>query len=183
MEQTDKNDNDTKPWDGPLTLCTTDSPPPYVPPSRIAANLYVGCEYASVNAERLQKDHGIVHVIVAAHKDDTHLLATTTKNTNNSSCDAPMRVTVLGINDRPSEQISRYFEQVYNIYSALQEGEALLIHCISGVSRSGAIAVALLMKTCHLSYENALALARQGRPCISPNRGFRKQLKSYEDEL
>ena len=177
MEQ-EKEETNHELWDGPLTLCTTNLPPPYVPPDRIAPNLYVGCEYASVNVEQLQEDYGIGHVIVAAHEGDTHIRRPPNNNHN------PISVTVLDIDDRPSEDISKYFDQVHDAYSAQQqEGKSLLIHCVSGVSRSGSLAVALLMKTYHLSYEDAVALARQGRPAISPNRGFQKQLLKYEQQL
>jgi protein-tyrosine phosphatase len=55
----------------------------------------------------------------------------------------------------------------------------VLVHCVSGISRSGAIATAYAMNTHQLSYEEALSTLRQHRPMIHPNSGFQQQIKTY----
>jgi dual specificity phosphatase 12 len=56
----------------------------------------------------------------------------------------------------------------------------VLVHCIQGVSRSGAVIVALLMRSRSLNYESALALARKSRAVIAPNEGFADQLRLWQ---
>lgn len=170
--------------DGTLTLCrkcgaqaqsleqkTLRKPQPYKVPSNLGHRIFVGCEHSTRDALHLQESLHIGHVIVAARMADTHL------NTNILPC------TVLDIDDDPLENISHYFDQVYDIYQRLPSEDGLLIHCVSGISRSGALAVALLMRLLKLSYQQALVLAQQSRPCIAPNSGFQKQLLEYEATL
>jgi hypothetical protein len=58
----------------------------------------------------------------------------------------------------------------------------VLVHCAAGVSRSGSIVVAYLMKKYNLSYDDALEMARSKSPRIRPNTSFEKQLRNWENE-
>jgi hypothetical protein len=55
----------------------------------------------------------------------------------------------------------------------------VLVHCLQGISRSGAIIVAYLMRTKSMDYDSALALARKSRSIIMPNSGFADQLRLW----
>jgi len=55
----------------------------------------------------------------------------------------------------------------------------VLIHCTQGISRSGALIIAYLMRTLSLPYASALSLARESRALITPNAGFEKQLRIW----
>ncbi|KAK8113141.1 hypothetical protein PG984_013667 [Apiospora sp. TS-2023a] len=55
----------------------------------------------------------------------------------------------------------------------------VLVHCLQGVSRSGAVAVAYTMQALGLDYDAALALVRRSRPAVSPNPGFADQLRLW----
>lgn len=55
----------------------------------------------------------------------------------------------------------------------------MLVHCTQGISRSGAVIVAYLMRTLRLPYSDALSLARASRRLITPNGGFEKQLRIW----
>jgi len=52
-----------------------------------------------------------------------------------------------------------------------------------GISRSGTIVVAYLMRKCGMTFEDALILSRKYRSCIGPNDGFCEQLEQYEKQL
>ncbi|KAL2787360.1 protein-tyrosine phosphatase-like protein [Aspergillus keveii] len=56
----------------------------------------------------------------------------------------------------------------------------VLVHCNQGISRSGSVVVAYIMKYLSLPYAAALLTARQSRPIISPNTGFEYQLRIWE---
>ncbi|PSN61818.1 phosphatases II [Corynespora cassiicola Philippines] len=52
----------------------------------------------------------------------------------------------------------------------------VLVHCLQGISRSGSIVVAYMMRQLCLDYPTALALVRRHRDVITPNDGFAEQL-------
>lgn len=86
----------------------------------------------------------------------------------------------LCLRDRPDTDITRAIPQaVYFIACALHEGHKVLVHCYSGCSRSGALAVAFVMKTRNLDEEQALSVVRRARPCVLPNSGFMAQLRGW----
>jgi ribosomal protein S26 len=53
----------------------------------------------------------------------------------------------------------------------------VLVHCASGISRSGTIIIAYLTMKHAMSYEQAYTFAQQQRSAIHPNSGFQRQLK------
>jgi dual specificity phosphatase 12 len=55
----------------------------------------------------------------------------------------------------------------------------VLVHCLQGISRSGAVVIACLMWRLDVGYEEALAMARSYRPLITANEGFAKQLQLW----
>jgi hypothetical protein len=57
----------------------------------------------------------------------------------------------------------------------------VLIHCVQGISRSGAIIIAYSMRKGSLDYDAALAIARKLRAMIAPNSGFADQLRLWTE--
>ncbi|KAK7935052.1 protein-tyrosine phosphatase-like protein [Apiospora marii] len=55
----------------------------------------------------------------------------------------------------------------------------VLVHCLQGVSRSGAVVVAYTMRALGLDYDAALDVVRRNRPAVSPNPGFADQLRLW----
>lgn len=68
------------------------------------------------------------------------------------------------------------------ITNAIESGGCVLVHCQAGISRSGAMVVAYLMKSQNLTYNDVLAKVRSIRPCVCPNIGFERQIKTYFGE-
>lgn len=62
---------------------------------------------------------------------------------------------------------------------AAKQTPRVLVHCLQGQSRSGAIIVAYLMRARSIEYDTALSLARKYRPMIDPNSGFGDQLRLW----
>ncbi|ORY17014.1 protein-tyrosine phosphatase-like protein [Clohesyomyces aquaticus] len=58
-------------------------------------------------------------------------------------------------------------------------GGRVLIHCLQGISRSGAVVTAFLMRRLSLDYDAALEMARRDRDLITPNMGFVEQLRLW----
>ena len=81
-----------------------------------------------------------------------------------------------------SDLISSLPEALAFISAAL-EGGKILVHCFAGVSRSASLVVAYVMRTLRLTVQEAVTFVKTHRPCISPNPGFRLQLRLLEDEL
>jgi dual specificity phosphatase 12 len=60
-----------------------------------------------------------------------------------------------------------------------ERASRVLVHCLQGISRSGAVVIACLMRRLDVGYEEALAIARSCRPLITANEGFAKQLQLW----
>lgn len=59
-------------------------------------------------------------------------------------------------------------------------GRPTFIHCFAGVSRSGLVAAAYLMKNRRCSRDEALAILRKSRPQIQPHPAFMTLLSEWE---
>jgi protein-tyrosine phosphatase len=57
------------------------------------------------------------------------------------------------------------------------------VHCMAGISRSVTIVIAYLMWKNKLPYKDAYWFVKNKRKFISPNEGFVKQLKKFEEML
>lgn len=64
------------------------------------------------------------------------------------------------------------------IESHVDNHRPLLIHCAQGRSRSVAVAVAILMQTTNITYEDALRKVQIHKPFASPNQNFKNQVCS-----
>lgn len=62
-------------------------------------------------------------------------------------------------------------------------GRTVFVHCRNGVSRSGMVAVAYLMREHGMTLEEALAFARRARPGIRPNPVFLPLLRQWENSV
>jgi len=59
---------------------------------------------------------------------------------------------VLNVLDSPSQDLSRYFNEVVNwMASVIKSGGTVFVHCWAGVSRSSTFVIAYLMKEMGLS--------------------------------
>ena len=63
------------------------------------------------------------------------------------------------------------------------ERGSVLVHCHFGVSRSATVVLAYLMHRCRIPLKQAHNLVQQRRSQIQPNKGFWKQLRTFERYL
>lgn len=89
----------------------------------------------------------------------------------------------IDVNDNATENVSRYFNNVYKfVDNALKEGN-VLIHCYGGVSRSSSFVLSYLMKSQNIDYKTAYKILKERRPGVHPNENFRNQLLQFERSL
>ena len=73
-------------------------------------------------------------------------------------------------------------EVAQQIATCCEKGPTL-VHCYAGISRSATAVLAFLMCHRQMPLPQAVALVKQERPCIRPNRGFWTQLKELHLQL
>ena len=122
----------------------------FEPADHVADNIFLGPEGATIDDAWL-REKGITRVLtVAAHSD--HL----TKH-------ASIEYMQIDVDDDPNELLRPHFEAAF---AFMREDAAtnVLVHCVSGISRSATVVTAYLMATRKLPFEAALALVRERRP-------------------
>ena len=74
--------------------------------------------------------------------------------------------------------LGSFFDQGHKfIRGHIEEGRNVLVHCRAGRSRSAAMVMAFLMKENGLTFEEAYHTLKKKRRCVSPNKGFKRQLQ------
>lgn len=147
--------------------------------------------YASSQLPTMQNDHGVTHVINMAHADS---------EPNRQSIHEKYNVKYLGISaeDREDYDIMSHWEEVREFLCSFLDHEQssrfasaadvsddkcgglhtlspgrLLIHCMAGINRSGAMAVAIIAHLEKKSLLQAVDQVHQRRGPILTNIGFR----------
>jgi dual specificity phosphatase 12 len=82
------------------------------------------------------------------------------------------------IQDFPKQSIKQHFPDHFEWVNEMRaQNKKILMHCAAGISRSASFMVAYFMKLNQLPYHQALQFVKEKRKYISPNSGFRQQLK------
>ncbi|CAH0479219.1 unnamed protein product [Peronospora belbahrii] len=93
----------------------------------------------------------------------------------------PCDVLLIDILDMEDELLLPHFREcIHFLNKHLDNGAAVLVHCVHGQSRSAAICVAYLMATQGQTLLEAYDAVQQARQCISINPGFLRQLDLFE---
>lgn len=157
-----------KPNQPSISFPTKSSIPPYLNPEngcKVYPHIYIGnAKFASDKA--LLKGLGITHIVNAAQEIPDFFKG-----------DSSFQYLHLKMDDIPEENASRFFQVSSDfIMNAIKNGGTVLVHCAMGISRSVTILMYYLMKTLHISSEEALQMVRNCRPIAQPNPGFMEQL-------
>ena len=139
-------------------------------PIELIDNLYIGSIGAASNLNQLEKNN-ITHILIAGQGIKKYF---------------PDKFTYLQFNllDTVLQNIKQYFDKANEfINNAINNNGKVLVHCHAGVSRSGAICIAYIMKYKKMKFIDALLFVRKKRQKINPNVGFIQQLREYEKEL
>ena len=129
--------------------------------------------WQSVKDLTFLKTHKITHIVTALPKNICEM----------------KDLTKLGIvqyqvpcDDSPEFDINPFLHPTADfIQVSLQQGN-VLVHCAAGISRSVTCLMAYYIKYREMNVEVALSFIRQRRSCASPNHGFLKILKAFEEE-
>lgn len=90
----------------------------------------------------------------------------------------------LSLMDDTSTDIQSHFLKVAEfIEDALTADGRVLVHCSLGASRSATAVLAYLMMAHKWTLADAFNFLKRRRPIVAPNRGFLKQLASFEKKL
>jgi len=88
------------------------------------------------------------------------------------------------IDDDVDVDIGKHFEEATNlIEKARKEKQAILVHCLAGVSRSSTIVLAYLIRYGEMTLYEAYFHVKKRRHCIRPNTGFMKHLIQWEKKI
>ncbi|XP_073676560.1 protein phosphatase Slingshot homolog 3 [Garra rufa] len=139
-------------------------------PSRILDYLYLGSEWNAANFEELQKNN-VGYILNVTMEIDNFF---------------PESFTYMNIRvyDVEATDLLAHWNNTYMFISeARKSGQAILVHCKMGVSRSASTVIAYLMKQQGWTLDEALNHTRERRPIVQPNEGFLKQLHTYSGIL
>uniref|UniRef100_A0A4W5RA01 protein-serine/threonine phosphatase n=1 Tax=Hucho hucho TaxID=62062 RepID=A0A4W5RA01_9TELE len=139
-------------------------------PSKIFDYLFLGSEWNAANFEELQKNN--VGYILNVTREIDNFFPESFSYRN------------IRVYDVEATDLLSHWKDTYTfINTARQSGQAVLVHCKMGVSRSGSTVVAYAMKQQRWPLEVALSYVRERRPIVQPNDGFMKQLHTYSGIL
>ncbi|XP_065830140.1 dual specificity protein phosphatase 12-like isoform X2 [Oscarella lobularis] len=144
--------------------------------SRVRANLYVGNIEAALSASILN-DLNIRSVFslidCSAANQIVASLQTTAFKVHHKH---------IAMLDSPdADLLSHLSDSIAYVRESLSKEQPLLIHCISGTSRSAAVTVAYLMAEEQLTFDAALHSLCQCRPTVRLSDTFVEQLRLFEE--
>ena len=144
---------------------------PFEPASYIGLNIYLGGENSAINLEYLRENKIDRIALVAIFCNPFFTL-------EKDGID----YLIVEVDDSPEENIAQHFDKISDFIDRSPETN-VLIHCASGISRSGASVIAYFMRKQGLSFEESWQFVRSKRPQVHPNSGFQRQLQEYEHIL
>jgi protein-tyrosine phosphatase len=140
-----------------------------VPMSEVYENIYIGTMHDAASYRRLKKAR------------ITHILNMTSNVPFNF--EEKFVCKRIPINDDLETNIAPHLlEMASFIKEAIFEGR-VLVHCASGISRSGAAVIAYLVRYHWIHPSTALKLITNKRKDVNPNYNFMDQLKVYHDNF
>ena len=136
--------------------------------SEIFPWLYLGSFNNACDIEELERIKA-THVLNCAYE------------CNNENLPKDIKELHLKLYDYEEFDISGFFEKAIDFINKCKSEEGvLLVHCKLGVSRSAALVLSYLIKNMGYTVDSALQFLVQKRDRVNPNKGFMKQLYSYE---
>lgn len=138
-------------------------------------HVYLGDEISARRVKHLQK-LGITHVLNCAC-NDTRDLGVNYEDYNITAKLLP------GRDAYDYNMMDHYPEAKAFIQSAKESGGKVLVHCVAGINRSGAITLAYMIDVGNMSLLDAMGHAVKRKGLILTNQNFQGQLVSFARKL
>ena len=138
-------------------------------PTQLLPKLFIGSIKCANNHEAL-KEEGITHILTVCSEkipDTTGFVSLQLPFLDSASVDLSLFL------DRCLEFIEK----------GRKEGGGVLVHCMHGVSRSGAVCIAYMMKENQTPFLQTWREAKTLRRVIHPNDSFKTQLTAFEKKF
>jgi protein tyrosine phosphatase (PTP) superfamily phosphohydrolase (DUF442 family) len=138
--------------------------------NQVDANIYIGGHLAARNFKTIKK-HGITRIVKLLDDDDNYR-------------HPGVLYAVFSSLDDPCYDISAdAFSALQFINEGIENGDKILVHCRSGISRSSTVVLLYLMMSRGYTLKDALTILRNARPFIRPNFGFMQYLQSVDSVI
>ncbi|CAK9298033.1 unnamed protein product [Gordionus sp. m RMFG-2023] len=143
-------------------------------PTKILPYLYVGSLEDALNQSTLEK-LGITYILN---------VSTSCPEPDFAKLNDKYKFMRVPINDNYDADMMAWLDESFAfIERAKNENEAVLIHCLAGISRSPSLTIAYIMKYLGMTSEQSYKYVKSKRVGISPNFNFMGQLLEYEKLL
>lgn len=134
----------------------------YEAPDHIIDNIYLGSQKSGIDLNRLS-ELNIRYVLTLGKGMKANFDQIVYK--------------IVEIDDSLEQNLSDYVKEALDFISESQRNHSnILVHCVSGISRSASIVIAYMMNKYKMTYDQAYSQVKLKRACIRPNSNFIKQL-------
>ncbi|CAF3445149.1 unnamed protein product [Rotaria socialis] len=138
----------------------------YEPPNYIIDNVYLGSQKSGVDADKLF-ELNIKYVLILGKgmsRNFDHI-----------------NYKLIEIDDSLEQNISNYIKEALDFIAESHNNDSnILVHCVSGISRSASIVIAYIMDKYKINYDRAFAYVKTKRASVCPNTNFIDQLTNLQ---
>ncbi|CAF3344988.1 unnamed protein product [Rotaria sp. Silwood1] len=138
----------------------------YESPNHIIDNIYLGSQKSGVDVNKLF-ELNIRYVLILGKgmkKNFDQIIYKT-----------------IEIDDSLEQNISNYIKEALDFIAESQKNDSnILVHCVSGISRSASIVIAYIMDKYKINYDEAFSYVKTKRSTIRPNTNFVEQLNNLQ---
>lgn len=139
-------------------------------PSQIFPYLYLGTEWNASNWDEL-KQNNVSYILNVTKEVDNFF-------------PGMFNYMKIRVSDVESTELLKHWDSTHRfIRKARENNSAVLVHCKKGISRSSSTVISYAMKAYGWSLDEALNYVKEKRNCITPNKGFMVQLRTYQGIL
>eukprot|EP00669_Euglena_mutabilis_P001670 TRINITY_DN1221_c0_g1_i1.p2 TRINITY_DN1221_c0_g1~~TRINITY_DN1221_c0_g1_i1.p2 ORF type:complete len:370 (+),score=115.96 TRINITY_DN1221_c0_g1_i1:588-1697(+) len=116
------------------------------------------------------RQYGVTHVLSLGERPDLQ--------------DVPVKALHVDVEDTERSTLAPHLPLCFAfIDEARSAGGVVMVHCLAGVSRTGAVVIAYLMHHFGAPLRDAFLLAWRKRPILQPNDAFLEELVHFEEQM
>ena len=140
-------------------------------PVELYPGLYIGSIKCAKTGTNLLKEYGINHVLTVCHEQRPEPVE-------------GISYYYFPIWDKQTEELQTILPQTHEcIDNARKQNQKILVHCLGGISRSGAVCISYIMKEKKQKFLPTWRQCKEKRAVIHPNEGFKEQLTIFESKI